>query len=59
MIFAVSAIFPNLHSHPCDYLFNRMTISDYNAKPVRGDGAIITGSLEITRVNLKLHGVNY
>ena len=28
------------------YMYNRMTISDYNTKPVRGDRAII----------LKLHG---
>ena len=33
-----------------DYQANRMTISDYNTKPVRGDCAIILklhGSLEI------------
>ena len=43
-----------------DFAFNRMTISDYNTKPVRGDHAILFlklhGSLEITRVHLKLHG---
>ena len=59
MIFAVSAILPNLHSHPCDYLFKSMTISDYNTKPAHGDRAIITRSLENARVNLKLHGVNF
>ena len=26
---------------PCNFYNNRMTISDYNAKPVRGDRAII------------------
>ena len=30
------------------------TISEHSTKPVRGDGAIITGSLEIAWVHLKL-----
>ena len=38
-------------SHAVTYT-TRMTIPDYSAKPVRGDGAIIMGSLEIAQNQL-------